>query len=1010
MQTLKKQLENRVRNFARIGVVFSTALTLIGVAQGEVVVDTIGGGPTASNPKSYGKANGNTFTASQFNGPSGIALDSAGNLYLADKTNNLIRKISNAGDTANSQTTTYVTLPASSRPVGVAVDGDDNLYVLTQTEGRLRKFNLDSSVSNNLNTTLSNPTALALDTNGNIFVTQLNGTVQKIAPNGVKSPDPVTSGLNAPQGIAVMDNGNLMVSDTGNNRILIIDSANGSTITTIGDGTAGFHNGEATQAQFNQPYGLAKAPNGSFVVADRKNHRVRLISTSNSVSTLYGIATNGWDTSYFPGWADGNTNVAASRDPVGVTVATNGTVFTTEYFYHLLRDVTGANLSTTNSGGGGDTNGLGVPTISPTSGYFPSGETIFVDNILGTAYYTTDGTEPTTNSTPVLGGAIQWSDSLHDLTSLRVKNFDGTNSSKTISGQLSSVNEIGVPRDLIAGPGSTVIVPVVINLRSNVQLRSVQFRIEVSPNFGAPAISDQFRSVLISSNDFVPVVRPAAEGAIESMNVSPYTIGDIRGLAASAIGTGANFFVKPFAAVLMLAVPIPADATENQSYTIQVISPSGTSDGQQAAVNLSPILARTITVSTRSYLVGDSSPGTWYNAGDFGDGKLFNSDVNNAFYASFGIRVPYNFTDAFDAMDVGRPGRPDALGGDGLITGYDWQKIYQRSIGLDTSNWARTSARDSEGDHLTIYSTNGNFTTFAARTSGSAESSATIQSPVPPGQVWLRQFVVGAGSVINLSPNAICSIPVYAKVTPGYSLASLQFRATLVPSFGATAPASIQFINSAGSNFQQQSGSGPTDILCSWSMVPSSAFNPQLQGSNFLGYVRFTVPANATSGQSYKLQFSYTDGAPDFNTAYACENLSGFAWVQSAALTAPEVISDQWKTNFFGSVTNVLADANNDPDGDGFNNLQEYQAGTDPLNAQSRLQFSHSEWRNSGARGIALQWLTAPGKVYIVEMSPALVNPVWTGVSTNIGDGNVREFLHTNVTSNIRFYRVRLQP
>jgi hypothetical protein len=122
------------------------------------------------------------------------------------------------------------------------------------------------------------------------------------------------------------------------------------------------------------------------------------------------------------------------------------------------------------------------------------------------------------------------------------------------------------------------------------------------------------------------------------------------------------------------------------------------------------------------------------------------------------------------------------------------------------------------------------------------------------------------------------------------------------------------------------------------------------------------------------------------------------------------VVSDQWKTYFFGNATNAQADVNADPDGDGFNNLQEYQAGTNPLDAQSRLQFSHSEWRNSGAAGIALQWLSAPGKVYIIETSPTLLNPVWSGVSTNLGDGNVQEFLHTNLNSNSRFYRVRLQP
>jgi hypothetical protein len=413
-------------------------------------------------------------------------------------------------------------------------------------------------------------------------------------------------------------------------------------------------------------------------------------------------------------------------------------------------------------------------------------------------------------------------------------------------------------------------------------------------------------------------------------------------------------------------------------------------------------------------LVGDSSRGGWYSAGEFGDGKLFNSDVNNAYFASFGIRVPYDFTDAFDAMDVGRPGRPDFLGGDGTITSYDWQVLYLRSLGLDTNNWARTSARDSDGVHLSIYPTNGNFIAAdirpdpgASKKSNPAE--ADVLSP-GPGAVWLRNAVVGAGSLANVVPGNTYSFPVYVKVTPGYSLASLQFRATLLPQSDAPTPGQIQFVNPIGANFSQFAGTSSNDLVCSWAQVPSSAFNPKLQGSNLLGYIQFQVPGNALAGQSYKLRFSYTDGAPDLNTFYELENLSGYAWVLGATQN-PENISEQWKTCFFGSTTNALADDNADADGDGFSNLQEYEAGTNPTNALSRLQFSRSDWRNNGGqRSIALEWLTAPGKTYVVECAPALTSPTWSGILTNIGDGNSWEFIHTNVNNNTQFYRIRLKP
>ena len=122
------------------------------------------------------------------------------------------------------------------------------------------------------------------------------------------------------------------------------------------------------------------------------------------------------------------------------------------------------------------------------------------------------------------------------------------------------------------------------------------------------------------------------------------------------------------------------------------------------------------------------------------------------------------------------------------------------------------------------------------------------------------------------------------------------------------------------------------------------------------------------------------------------------------------MISDEWKTRFFGSATHPSADPGADPDNDGFTNFQENQAGTNPTNALSRLQFSHSEWRNTGTRGIALQWLSAPGKIYVIEGTPSLTNPNWTSISTSIGDGNSREFFHTDVDSGLQFFRVRVQP
>ncbi|MDW8311058.1 MAG: hypothetical protein RMK20_16925, partial [Verrucomicrobiales bacterium] len=161
------------------------------------------------------------------------------------------------------------------------------------------------------------------------------------------------------------------------------------------------------------------------------------------------------------------------------------------------------------------------------------------------------------------------------------------------------------------------------------------------------------------------------------------------GLIIAFVDTQANLFVSDFATVNLLALSIPPTAKEGDTYTIRVAQPSATSDGFQSKVPLSAMAARTVTVRNIPYLVGDAAPGRWYNAGDFGNGDLDNSDVNMAFKASLGVRVPFNFTDVFDAMDVFPEDLPGVVGGDGQIRFLDWQRILRRSLRRDTNTWQR---------------------------------------------------------------------------------------------------------------------------------------------------------------------------------------------------------------------------------------------------------------------------------------------------------------------------------
>lgn len=273
--------------------------------------------------------------------------------------------------------------------------------------------------------------------------------------------------------------------------------------------------------------------------------------------------------------------------------------------------------------------------------------------------------------------------------------------------------------------------------------------------------------------------------------------------------------------------------------------------------------------------------------------------------------------------------------------------------------------------------------------------------------MWLSQACFGAGILTNAIPGNTYSLPVYAKVLPGYSLAGFQFRATLLPDGNAPTPGTVTFTPASGIAGATLPGPSPNDRLC---YAPFGALSAPMQNSNVIGQITFQVPPSAAAGQSYTLRFSYVDGAPDLNTQYHLESFPGAVWVLSSAGRPPSLISDEWKIKFFGSTTNALAADNADPDGDGQSNLQEYLAGTDPTKAGSRLQFTGVHGGLGTGKPVALDWLSAPTKNYILQSAPSLDSTNWTTVGTYSGDGNTQESIQNNNSGNARFYRLRLQP
>ncbi len=161
----------------------------------------------------------------------------------------------------------------------------------------------------------SDPFAVAIDAKGLLYVADAGETnrIRKIAPDGATTTLP--GAFATPSGLAIDTAGTVYVADTGANQIRKI-GRDGSVTTLAGDGTAGFRDGQAGQAQFNGPVGVAVDAAGDVYVADTYNDRIRLITPDGQVKTVAGGAA--------PGFADGKGAQAAFDTPCGLALDPTG--------------------------------------------------------------------------------------------------------------------------------------------------------------------------------------------------------------------------------------------------------------------------------------------------------------------------------------------------------------------------------------------------------------------------------------------------------------------------------------------------------------------------------------------------------------------------------------------------------------------------------------------------------------------------------------------------------------
>ena len=315
--------------------------------------------------------------------PSGVAVDSSGNLYIADQFNNVIRKVDTngiittvAGD--NSLGGNYsgdgyaATGAALNYPIGVAVDGSGNLYIADSGNNVVRKVNTsgiittvagDNSLGGNYSgdgyaatgAALNYPTSVSVDGSGNLYIADSdNFVIRKVNTSGIITTvagDNSLGGnysgdgyaatgaaLNYPDDVVVDGFGNLFISDTGNGVIRKVNT--GGIITTMaGDNSLnGGYSGDgyaATSAALNSPNGIVLDGSGNLYIADSGNNVIREVNTSGIITTFAGNHGLGGN---YSGDSGSATN-AALYYPNGIILDGSGNLYIADTENNVIRKV-----------------------------------------------------------------------------------------------------------------------------------------------------------------------------------------------------------------------------------------------------------------------------------------------------------------------------------------------------------------------------------------------------------------------------------------------------------------------------------------------------------------------------------------------------------------------------------------------------------------------------------------------------------------------------------------------
>ena len=400
------------------------------------LIGTVAGNGTQGYIGDSGQA-----TNAELNSPHGMAVDSAGNIYIVDSSNNVIRKVSAStgiiSTVSGNGTQGYsgdggsAISAALNGPVGVAVDTTGNLYIADLGNNVIREVSASTGIITTVvgasgnywggysgdggpatDADLSDPAGVSVDSAGNIYIADTfnnvirkvsasTGIITTVAGNGIGGysgdGEAATSAeLSLPMDVQVDSVGNIYIADYDNQVIRQVSASTGVITTVAGNGTSGYSGdgGIATSATLVGPVNLAVDAAGNIYLSDSGNNAIRKVTNSTGIITT--VAGNGGQ-----GYSgDGALATAAQlNSPAGVVAAPAGNFYSTNNLYfvdsgnNVVRAVGGYRVN--------------APTFSPIPATYAVAQTVTIsDTITGaTIYYTTDGTTPTTSS-PAYSGPI----------------------------------------------------------------------------------------------------------------------------------------------------------------------------------------------------------------------------------------------------------------------------------------------------------------------------------------------------------------------------------------------------------------------------------------------------------------------------------------------------------------------------------------------------------------------------------------------------------------------------